>query len=68
MEYYSGIKSNEILVDTTTLRDFPGDSYGKESSCKAGRQGFSPWVGKIPREVATPLQYSCLENPMDRGD
>ena len=25
---------------------------------------FSPWVGKIPW---IPLQYSCLENPMDRG-
>ena len=31
--------------------------------------GFSPWVGKIPwwRKMANPLQYSSLENPMDRG-
>ena len=29
---------------------------------------FDPWVGKIPGEGnGTPLQYSCLENPMDRG-
>ena len=34
--------------------------------CK--RLGFNPWVGKIPwRGNGYPLQYSCLENPMDRG-
>ena len=32
------------------------------------RRGFDPWVGKIPwRRACNPLQYSCLENPMDRG-
>ena len=30
--------------------------------------GFDPWVGKILwRRACNPLQYSCLENPMDRG-
>ena len=30
--------------------------------------GFDPWVGKIPwRRHGSPLQDSCLENPMDRG-
>ena len=31
--------------------------------------GFDPWVGKIPwkRGNGYPLQYSCLENPRDRG-
>ena len=29
---------------------------------------FNPWFGKIPGgENGSPLQYSCLENPMDRG-
>ena len=29
---------------------------------------FDPWVGKIPwRRKGNPLQYPCLENPMDRG-
>ena len=29
--------------------------------------GFEPWVGKIPGEGSgNPLQYSCLENPMDK--
>ena len=32
------------------------------------RCGFNPWVRKIPwRRKWQPLQYSCLENPMDRG-
>ena len=32
------------------------------------RPGFDAWVGKIPGEVnGNLLQYSCLENPMDRG-
>ena len=33
------------------------------------RHGFNPWVRKIPLEEETGnlLQYSCLENPMDRG-
>ena len=32
------------------------------------RHRISPWVRKIPwRRGGNPLQYSCLENPMDRG-
>jgi len=33
------------------------------------RSGFDPWAGKIPPEEGNgnPLQYSCLENSMDRG-
>ena len=32
------------------------------------RQRFDPWIGKIPGGgLGKPLQYSCLENPMDRG-
>ena len=41
---------------------------GKESTCQCRRHGFDPWVGKIPwRRKWQPLQYTCLENPMDRG-
>ena len=29
-------------------KGFPGGSVGKEPTCKAGRPGFDPWVGKIP--------------------
>ena len=32
------------------------------------RHGFNPWIRNIPwRRACNPLQYSCLENPMDRG-
>ena len=35
---------------------------------RLGRHRFDPWVGKIPGEGnGNPLQYSCLENSMDRG-
>ena len=44
---------------------------GKESTCQCRREkrlGFNPWVRKIPwRRRWQPLQYSYLENPMDRG-
>ena len=47
---------------------FPGDSDGKESSCNAGDLGLIPGLGRSPGEGnGTPLQYSGLENSMDRG-
>ena len=43
----------------------------KESACQCRRHKrcrFDPWVKKIPwRREWQPLQYSCLENPIDRG-
>ena len=43
-------------------------SVGKESACSAGDQGLIPRLRRSPREGnSNPLQYSCLENPMDRG-
>ena len=47
---------------------FPGGSDGKASACNAGDPGSSPGLGRSPREGnSNLLQYSCLENPMDRG-
>ena len=47
---------------------FTGGSDGKESTCNAGDPGSVPGCGRSPREGnGNPLQYSCLENPMDRG-
>ena len=47
---------------------FPGDSDGKESACSAGDPGSNPGLGRSSGEGnGNPLQYSCLENPMDRG-
>ena len=49
-------------------KGFPGGSDGKESSCKAGDRSLIPGLGRCPGEGnGCPLQYSCLENPMDRG-
>ena len=47
---------------------FPGGSGGKESVCSAGNLGLIPELGRSPEEGnSNPLQYSCLENSMDRG-
>ena len=46
----------------------PGSSDGKESACNAGDQGSIPGSGRSPGEGnGNPLQYSRLENSMDRG-
>ena len=41
---------------------------GKESACNAGDTGLIPGLGRCPGEGnGSPLQYSFLGNPMDRG-
>ena len=54
------------------LDGFPDGTAGKESACNAGDTGDTdsiPVLGRSPGEEkwAPPLQYSCLENFMDRG-
>ena len=47
---------------------FPGSLDGKASAYNAGDPGSIPGSGRSPGEGnGNPLQYSCLENPMDRG-
>ena len=47
--------------------DFPDSSNGKESACNVGDPGSVHGLGRSPGEGdGHPLQYSCLENPMDR--
>ena len=47
---------------------FPCGSYGKESACNVGGPGLIPGSGRSPEEGnGNPLQYSCLETPMDGG-
>ena len=47
---------------------FPRSSVGKESASNAGDPGSIPGSGRSPGEGnGNPLQYSCLENPMDWG-
>ena len=48
--------------------DFPSGSDGKASVYNAGDPGSIPGSGRFPGEGnGNPLQYSCLENPMDGG-
>ena len=50
------------------LVNFPGISVGKETAYNTGDPGLIPGLERCPGEGnGNPLQYSCLENPMDRG-
>ena len=47
---------------------FPGHSDDKESACSAGDLGSTPGLGRsLGGGNGNPIQYSCLENSMDRG-
>ena len=67
-----------MLHDSTVIKDFtcnfsivwdfPSGSDGKEPVWNAGDLGSFAGSGRSPGEGdGNPLQYSCLENPMDRG-
>ena len=56
------------LLDHMVKEGFPHSSVSKESACNAGDLGSIPGSGRSPKEGnSNPLQYSCLENPVDRG-
>ena len=56
------------LPKVTQLWDLPYNSDGKESACNTGDPGSIPGSGRSSGEgIGNPLQYSCLEDPMDRG-
>ena len=58
--YFNDIKLN--------IPEFPGGASGKESACNVGDLSLIPGLGRSPREgTRNLLQYSYLENPMDRG-
>ena len=60
--------SGSRLEGVKKVRGFPGGSDGKASAYSAGDPGLIPGSGRYPREGnGNPLQYSCLENPMDTG-
>ena len=64
MAYHITKKFEECLQDM----DFPGGSDSKVSARNAGDQGSIPGLGRSPGEGnGNPLQYYCLENPMDRA-
>ena len=50
-----------------SVTGFPGGLGDKASACNVGDPGSIPESGRFPGEGnGNPLQYSCLENPMDR--
>ena len=59
------ITSMQLCV-TFMVKDFPGGSDSKASAYNVGDPGSVPGLGRSPGEGnGNPLQYSCLENPMD---
>ena len=56
------------IATHSSIPGLPCGSAGKESAFNAGDMGSIPGLGKSPGGGhGNPLQYSCLENPMDRG-
>ena len=64
----TGVPRRRDRLPIPVFLGFPDGSDGKESTCNAGDPGSIPGSGRSPGEGnGIPLQYSCLENPMDRG-
>ena len=65
---YVVIAGRKISPHPSCSKGFPVGSEDKASACNAGDPGLIPELGRSPGEGnGNPLQYSCLENPMDRG-
>ena len=63
----SDLHGNKKMMCGSCLR-LPRWLSGKESACQAGDVGSIPGSGRSPGGGhGNPFQYSCLENPMDRG-
>ena len=63
---YSSIIFLILVRGKGRWRRMSGGSAGKESACNTGDLGSIPGLGRSPGEGKDyPLQYSCLENPMD---
>ena len=66
------MKNNHIAILLSRIKlqlgGFPGGSEVKASASNAGDPGLIPGSGRSPvKGNDNPLQYSCLENPMDGG-
>ena len=61
-----GPDSSKLYEQPWSLWSFPCSSVGNESASNAGDLGSVPGLGRSPGEGnGNPLEYSCLENPMD---
>ena len=67
--YHVSRKGNPRILEWVAYPlGFPGGSEVKPSACNAGDLGSIPGLGRSPGEGnGNPLQYSRLENPMDKG-
>ena len=62
------MQAEDICWGKKEHQGFPGDTSGKEPACQWGDMGLIPGMGRSPgEENSNLLQYSCLENPMERG-
>ena len=62
------LKHRKLSRESPQGLDFPGGSDSKASPYSAGDLGLIPVLGRSAGEGSgNPLQYSCLENPMDGG-
>ena len=62
------LKLTQYCKSTILQLGFPGGSEVKASAWNAGDRGLIPGSGRSPGEGnGNPLQYSCLENPMEGG-
>ena len=61
-------KGESCLFRNSFIKGCPDSSVGEEFTCNAGDPGLIPGSGRAPGEgIGYPLQYSGLENSMDRG-
>ena len=68
MEFDSFVSVYTSCINFMYKLSFPGGSDSKASACNAEDPGLIPGLGRSPGEGnGNPLQYSCLENPMDGG-
>ena len=59
---------NKLVGTNGVPEGFPGGSVVKNLPANGGNMGSIPGLGRSPGEGnGNPLQYSCLENPIDRG-
>ena len=68
---FSSLQDTNVTFDLWyVVSGLPWWLSGKESACNTGAAGISgsiPGLGRSQERAWQPLQYSCLENPMDRG-
>ena len=65
---FPALISSTTLLAQIYILGFPGGSGGKESACNSGDPGLIPGLGKSHAGGrGNPLQYSCLENSVDKG-